>query len=251
MYEDLKFDLCCGARILYRNGLSWGIAGHLSVLVGPNRMIANRFGPSFGTVAPGDVLTLDFEGNIIEGTGSVNDTIRLHGVIHKYNPGIAAVAHTHPPAVVTYSTLGKVPEVYDQESCFLAGDVGVLEEEYNGLASSEDRVKGCALAIGRYRAVILPNHGAITSGNNMREAIIAMVLLDGMVQRNLAVETAGRVTGITPRPIAPDIAQMTRQELNGLQATGLIWDDLIAKLRQTDPDLFASRDRDKAAQAVS
>ncbi|HKF57452.1 MAG TPA: class II aldolase/adducin family protein, partial [Blastocatellia bacterium] len=66
MYEDLKFDLCCGARILFRNGLSWGIAGHLSVLVGPNRMIANRFGPSFATVTPGDVLTLDFEGNIIE-----------------------------------------------------------------------------------------------------------------------------------------------------------------------------------------
>src|SRR5215469_15905074 len=115
MYEDLKFDLCCGARILYRNGLSWGIAGHLSVLVGPNRMIANRFGPSFATVTPGDVLTLDFEGNIIEGKGSVNDTIRLHGVIHKYNPGIAAVAHTHPPGVVTYSTLGRVPEIYDQE----------------------------------------------------------------------------------------------------------------------------------------
>ena len=238
MYEDLKFDLCCGARVLYRNGLSWGIAGHLSILVGPDRMIANRFGPSFATVAPDDVLTLDFEGNIVDGTGFVNDTIRLHGVIHKYNPGIGAVAHTHPPGVVTYSALGKIPEVYDQESCFLAGDVGIVEEEYNGLASSEDRVKGCAQALGRYRAVILPNHGAITSGNDIREAIIGMMLLEGMVQRNLAVESAGRVTGVKPRPIAPEIARMTRQELNGLQATGMIWDDLMAKLRQSDPDLF-------------
>jgi ribulose-5-phosphate 4-epimerase/fuculose-1-phosphate aldolase len=248
MYEDLKFDLCCGARILYRNGLSWGIAGHLSVLVGPGRMIANRFGPSFATLVPADVLTLDFDGNIIEGKGAVNDTIRLHGVIHKYNPRIAAVVHTHPPAVVTYSTLGRVPEVYDQESCFLAGDVGIVEEEYSGLASSEERVKTCARALGRYRAVILPNHGAITSGNDMREAIIAMMLLDGMVQRNLAVEAAGRGTGLTPRPIAPEIAQMTRQELNSLQATGMIWDDLIAKLKQSDPDLFANRD--KAAQSA-
>jgi ribulose-5-phosphate 4-epimerase/fuculose-1-phosphate aldolase len=249
MYEDLKFDLCCGARVLYRNGLSWGIAGHLSVLVGPNRMIANRFGPSFATVVPDDILTLDFDGNIVSGKGFVNDTIRLHGVIHKYNPGIGAVAHTHPPGVVSYSTLRKVPEVYDQESCFLAGDVGIVEEDYNGLASSEDRVKGCAQSLGQYRAVILPNHGAITSGNDMREAIIAMMLLEGMVQRNLAVEAAGRVTGITPRPISPEIAQMTRQELNGLQATGMIWDDLMAKLRQTDADLFATHD--KAAQAAS
>jgi len=249
MFEDLKFDLCCGARVLYRNGLSWGIAGHLSVLVGPDRMIANRFGPSFATVRPDDVLTLDFDGNIIDGKGFVNDTIRLHGVIHKYNPGIRAVAHTHPPGVVTYSTLGRLPQVYDQESCFLAGDVGIVEEEYNGLASSEARVKGCALALGRYRAVILPNHGAITSGNDMREAIIGMMLLEGMVQRNLEVEAAARVTGATPRPIAPEIAQMTRQELNGLQATGLIWDDLMAKLRQTDADLFDGRDM--AALAAS
>ena len=248
MYEDLKFDLCCGARILYRNGLSWGIAGHLSVLVGPNRMIANRFGPSFATLVPEDILTLDFDGNITEGKGAVNDTIRLHGVIHKYNPGIGAVAHTHPPGVVTYSTLGRVPEIYDQESCFLAGDVGIVDEEYNGLASSEDRVKGCALALGRYRAVILPNHGAITSGNDMREAIIGMMLLEGMVQRNLAVEAAGRITGMTPRPIAPEIAQMTRRELEGFQATGMIWDDLMAKLRQSDADLFAGQD--KAAQAA-
>jgi ribulose-5-phosphate 4-epimerase/fuculose-1-phosphate aldolase len=248
MNEELKFDLCCGARVLYQNGLSWGIAGHLSVVVGPNRMIANRFGPSFATLVPDDVLTLDFEGNIIEGKGIVNETIRLHGVIHKYNPGVAAVAHTHPPGVVTYSTLGKVPEIYDQESCFLAGDVGIVEEEYNGLASSEERVKGCAQALGRYRAVILPNHGAITSGNDMREAIIAMMLLEGMVQRNLAVDTAGRVTGATPRPIAPEIAQMTRHELNGLHAMGMIWDDLIAKLRRSDPDLFLARD--KAAQAA-
>jgi len=248
MNEDLKFDLCCGARVLYRNGLSWGIAGHLSIVVGPNRMIANRFGPSFATIVPDDVMTLDFEGNIIDGRGIVNDTIRLHGVIHKYNPGIAAVAHTHPPGVVTFSTLGKVPEVYDQESCFLAGDVGVVDEEYNGLASSEERVKGCALALAKYRAVILPNHGAITSGNDIREAIIAMTLLEGMVQRNLAVEAAGRVTGATPRPIAPDVALTTRQELNGLRATGMIWDDLMAKLRQTDPELFANRD--KAAQVA-
>ena len=248
MYEDLKFDLCCGARVLYQNGLSWGIAGHLSVVVGPNRMIANRFGPSFGTLVPDDVLTLDFEGNIIEGKGSVNDTIRLHGVIHKYNPGITAVAHTHPPGVVTYSTLGKVPEIYDQESCFLAGDVGIVEEEYNGLASSEERVRGCAEALGRYRAVILPNHGAITSGNDMREAIIGMMLLEGMVQRNLAVQAAGRMTGVTPRPIAPEVAQMTRHELDALNAMGMIWDDLIKKLQRTDPDLFLTTDR--AAQAA-
>jgi ribulose-5-phosphate 4-epimerase/fuculose-1-phosphate aldolase len=69
MYEDLKFNLCCGARMLFRAGLSAGIAGHLSIKVGAKTMIANRFGPSFGTVMPADVLTLDLDGGRREPVG--------------------------------------------------------------------------------------------------------------------------------------------------------------------------------------
>lgn len=83
-------------------------------------MLANRFGPSFGTLPPDDVLLLDWGGNLIEGRGAVNDTIRLHGVIHKRNPSIVAVAHTHPPATVTLGTFRVVPDVWDQEGCLIA-----------------------------------------------------------------------------------------------------------------------------------
>ena len=107
MNDQLRFDLCCGARALYRAGLSVGIAGHLSIGIGENRMLANRFGPSFGTLTPDDVLVLDWDGNLLEGRGAVNETIRLHGVIHKRNPSIVGVAHTHPPATVTLGTFSR------------------------------------------------------------------------------------------------------------------------------------------------
>ena len=135
--EALKFYICCAARMLYRAGLSVANAGHLSVTIAPDTMLVNRFGPSFATLAPQDILTVHYNGKIIQGEGMVNETIALHGVIHKYNPQIVAVAHTHPPAVVTYSAFRKVPEIYDQESCILAGDVAVVEEDYSGIASTE------------------------------------------------------------------------------------------------------------------
>jgi ribulose-5-phosphate 4-epimerase/fuculose-1-phosphate aldolase len=238
MTDDLKLDLCRGARVLFRFGLSVGIAGHLSIKTEPNRMIANRFGPSFGTLVPGDILTLDHDGNILEGKGAVNDTIRLHGVIHHHNPEIVALAHTHPPAVVTFSALRIVPEVYDQESCFLAGDVGIVEEEYGGLASKEERVRPMAEALRKHRAVILPNHGAITQGQSVQQAVFAMLLLEGMAQRNLTVAGAARALGVTARPIAPEVARATRQELLNLKALPMVWEDLMIKLRASDPDLF-------------
>jgi ribulose-5-phosphate 4-epimerase/fuculose-1-phosphate aldolase len=239
MPNDLKVDFCRGARILFRYGLSVGIAGHLSVKIGDNRMIANRFGPSFGTVMPEDLLTLDLDGNVLDGRGFVNDTIRLHGVIHRVNPETIALAHTHPPAVVTFSSLRTVPEVYDQESCFLAGDVGIVEEDYSGLASKEDRVRPMAEALKKFRAIILPNHGAITRGDNVPQAIFAMLLLDGMAQRHLTVAAASRATGAAAQSIAPEVARATKKELLSLNALPLVWEDLMAKLRLSDPALFA------------
>src|SRR5437763_13170038 len=84
--KGVKFDICCAARALYRAGLSAGIAGHLSVAIGENRMLMNRFGPSFGTLRPADICTFDFNGKVLEHDPSVdpyvNDTIALHAVIH-------------------------------------------------------------------------------------------------------------------------------------------------------------------------
>jgi ribulose-5-phosphate 4-epimerase/fuculose-1-phosphate aldolase len=238
MHDEVKMDLCRGARVLFRNGLSTGIAGHLSVMVGPDRMVANRFGPSFATLTPKDILTLDLDAKILEGEGMVNDTMRLHGVIHKINPSIVALAHTHPPGVVTYSALRAIPEVYDQESCFLAGEVGIVEEDYSGLASSEDRVRPFAETLKKYHAAILPNHGAITRGDNIKQAVFLMVLLEIMVMRNLSVAGAARATGLTPKPISPEIAQLTKRELGSLKALPMVWEDLMIKLRATDPGLF-------------
>src|ERR687893_864890 len=191
-HESIKFDICCAARLLHRQGLSVANAGHLSVAVGPDRMLVNHFGPSFATLGPENVVAVDFSGKVLEGDAYVNDTIRLHGIIHRENPRAVAVAHTHPPAVVTYSAFRLTPEVYDQESCLLAGDVGVVEDDYEGLAAEEERLMPVADALREKPVVILPNHGAITTGENIQLAFVRMVLLEGMARRNLAVAQAAR-----------------------------------------------------------
>jgi len=240
--EAIKFDMSCAARILFRAGSSVGNAGHLSVSIGSNRMLVNRFGPSFATLTPKDILTCDYRGEVLEGQGAVNETIQLHGVIHRYNPSIVAVLHTHPPAVVTYGAFRKMPEIYDQESCLLAGEVSVVEEDYSGLAATEDRIRPMAAALGKTRAVMLPNHGAITTGPDIQQATILMLLLEGMAQRNLAVAAAAGATGWTPRPISAEIALRTKREIaSKIAFLQPYWQDLLIRLQRTDPDLFVQQ----------
>ena len=243
MNEDaVKFDICCAARLLYRDGLSVANAGHLSVAVGENRMLVNHFGPSFATLKPENIVLVDFSGRVIDGDAYVNDTIRLHGIIHRENPRAVAVAHTHPPAVVTLSALRVVPEVYDQESCLLADDVGMVEEEYEGIASEEERVMPVADALRERPVVILPNHGAITTGENIQLAFVRMVLLEGMARRNLSVAQAARDLGREPVAIAPAAARRAKAEIARIPVLPLLWKDLLTRLRRTDPDLFEGRE---------
>ena len=237
-YEAIKFDICCAARLLYRQGLSVANAGHLSVAVGPEEMLVNHFGPSFATLRPTNIVRVNFAGKVLEGDAYINETIRLHGIIHRENPSAVAVAHTHPPATVTLSALRVVPEIYDQESCILADDVGLVREDFAGLASEEDRVMPIALELKEKRAVILPNHGAITTGDNIQMAFVRMILLEDMCARHLAVTQAARALGREPVAIAPDAARRAKAEIARIPVFAPLWKDFLTRLRATDPDLF-------------
>jgi ribulose-5-phosphate 4-epimerase/fuculose-1-phosphate aldolase len=239
-HDRIRLDLCCAARLLYRNGLSAANAGHISVAIGGGRMLVNHFGPSFATLRPRNVVVVDFSGKVVEGNAYVNDTIRLHGIIHRENPSTTVVMHTHPPAVVTFSAFRKVPQVFDQESCLLMDDVAVIDENYEGLASEEERVMPIARALGTTPIVILPNHGAITTADNIPLALVRMLLLEGMVQRNLAVAQAARASGLQPIPISPDAARRAKSEIARIPAIAPLWQDFIERLQKSDPDLFAA-----------
>jgi L-fuculose-phosphate aldolase len=249
--EGIKFDICCAARALYRAGLSAGVAGHLSVVVGENKMLMNRFGPSFGTLHPTDICTFDFDGKVLEHDPSidpyVNDTIALHAVIHRLNPQIEALAHTHPPATVSWGTFRRVPEIYDQESCILAGDVGIVEEDYTGTAAGEDRIRPFAEAIAKYPAVILPNHGALTSGPNIQVALTRMLLLEGMCARNISVAMAAQATGLKPIAIKMEHALTAKKEIAAMPGIPAVWKDTLEKLQKSDPELFANQPRPAAS----
>ena len=248
--SQTRFDICCAARALYRAGLSAGVAGHLSVSVAENRMLMNRFGPSFAALRPADICTFDLDGKVLEHDPSVdpyvNETIALHALIHRHNPQIAALIHTHPPATITYGTFRRVPEIYDQESCFLAGDIGVVEEDYSGLASTEERIRPFAEAVGRFAAVILPNHGALSSGSNIQTAMFHMMLLEGACARNISVAEAAQATGFKPYPIKPEDALTAKKELANIPAVAAVWKDTLFRLRRTDPELFEDGPRTAA-----
>jgi ribulose-5-phosphate 4-epimerase/fuculose-1-phosphate aldolase len=90
--------------------------------------------------------------------------------------------------------------------------------------------------------VILPNHGAITTGDNIQAAFLRMLLLESMAQRNLSVAQAARDLGREPIAIAPAAALRAKSEIARIPVLPLLWQDYLKRLRATDPDLFGGRE---------
>jgi ribulose-5-phosphate 4-epimerase/fuculose-1-phosphate aldolase len=122
----------------------------------------------------------------------------------------------------------------------LVDDVGMVLDEYEGLAADEERVMPIANALREKRAVFLPNHGAITTGDNIQVAFLRMVLLEDMAVRNLAVAQAAQSLGLKPVPISPEAARRAKAEIARIPVLQHLWKDFLTRLRATDPDLFQS-----------
>jgi ribulose-5-phosphate 4-epimerase/fuculose-1-phosphate aldolase len=241
--DALRIELCCGMRLLSRRGATAPfIAGHASVKIDDDRLLVNRFGVSFETVTPADLLVIDLGGNVLEGRGRVNQTIRLHCSIHEKSAGAKAAVHSHPPSVVTFSTLAIPPLIYDQESCALAGSIALLDKKHDSLDTSPIVAEEFA---GRpeINAIIAPNHGAFTRGPSMAAAFYFFLVLEHICRRNLAILEAGRAAGVRPQAIDADVAREIQTEQRELKALPDLWNDALDSLRATDPQLLAERDR--------
>ncbi|HEY4182364.1 MAG TPA: class II aldolase/adducin family protein [Kofleriaceae bacterium] len=236
--RSVAIQIAIAGRVLAQAGLAANLGNHLSV-VHEGRIHVNAFGRSLAALRPSDVVVVDGNGKVIEGSGRVNDTILLHSVLHELVPTAAAIVHTHAPNILTAGTLRVIPEVYDQESTLLAEDVAIHDEEYEGPTDRAERIAPLARVLQSVNAVLLPNHGALTAGKSLFLATLRMLRLEAMAKRHLELHVTAAALGRTPRPTDRDVAVSTRDSLNAMadrhNVGELYWRDWIEQVKRVDP----------------
>jgi len=171
--------------------VSMRMDGH--ILVTPSGM-------AYETLVPSDVVVMDPQGKVIEGDRRPSvDTVAL---LHIFNslPGVNAIIHTHQP----YATA--VGLVMDELPAFCTTLVNatlgaVTVAPYSSAASLDMGVKA-AQYIGDKRAVILRNHGVVTVGPTLKDALYAAVYLEDASRSYCAARAMGTPRSLTPEQVA-------------------------------------------------
>jgi L-ribulose-5-phosphate 4-epimerase len=189
MYEREKEEIIKTALMLKEYRLIALSGGNVSIRTQAGHVIATPSGMLYETMVLEDVVVLDIEGNTIEGTRRVSVDIEAILYILKNMPEVNAVIHTHQ---VYASAVGLVEDVLPAAVTILPNAClgPVMVAPFSSAASLEMGIT-VVKYINNKRAVILKNHGVITVGGTLKEALYAAVYLEDAAKIYIMAKAIG------------------------------------------------------------
>ncbi|KUI64415.1 Decarboxylase NovR [Cytospora mali] len=208
-----KGRLAAAFRIFAKFGFDEGVAGHITYRdpVEPETFWVNPFGLSFGLIKASDLLRVSEEGKIIEGGENrlLNTAaFMIHSAIHQARPDVNAACHSHSTYGVSFCSLGRKLEIITQDACIFHDD-HVLYESFNGIVLAVEEGQNIARCLGEKKAALLQNHGILTVGQTIDEAVNWFVRLEKCCKVQLLAEAAASSRGERPMVIADEDAAYT------------------------------------------
>lgn len=196
--SDLRLALVECGRILYDRGLVTSNDGNLSVRQDDSRVLITARGACKGRLSVDELLVVDLSGNVLEGLPGTypSSETPMHLEVYKLRPDIRAVIHAHPRFATALTVAGMdFPADILPESIALLGEVPVTE--YAAPSSEEDALAIRPL-IGRHRAILLRQHGSLTCGADLEEALVHLERLEHVAEVFWRARALGRVERLTP-----------------------------------------------------
>jgi ribulose-5-phosphate 4-epimerase/fuculose-1-phosphate aldolase len=229
-----KEQLAAGFRLFGKFGFSEGVAGHITVRdpEHPEYFWVNPFGMAFSKIKASDLILVDHQGDVIEGSRAVNRAaFVIHSRVHEARPDAMAAAHSHSVYGRAFSTLGIHLDPLTQDACAFYEDHGVYDD-YHGVVTDLDEGVRVAKALGSKKAVILSNHGLLTVGHTVAEAVWWFVTMERSCQVQLVAMAAG-----TPKLIPHDVAIQTRELIGTASGGWFQAQPLFDQIMASDPEL--------------
>ena len=185
-----KERLAGGLRIFAALGLSEGVAGHITARDPEflDSFWVNPFGMHFGHIKVSDLIRVNAEGVIVEGTGLVNvSAFAIHYQVHLARPDVIAAAHTHSIFGKAWSAVGRTLDPITQDACAFYED-HVFYDDTRVLITEGSEGAHLAAALGPHKAAIMRNHGLLTVGRTVDEAVWWFVAMERCCQAQFLAE---------------------------------------------------------------
>ena len=229
MENSLADDLVTANKILDRAELAVPF-GHVSVRIPQTDrfLISRAIAP--GVVTDSDILVVNLQGKILEGTGKWHGESWIHICLYRARPEINGVVHTHSLYVTALATAeaGFIPAT-------IFGTAFADTKTYTkaGLINTEERGIAMANLMGDSVALLLKGHGGSVAGNTLEEATARAIMLEEAAKVQILAGLAGKVTPYAAEELIGFKEELGEQKVRNDRPGGLferVWEYYRSKL---------------------
>ncbi len=151
--------------LIYKDEMTTTSGGNISVLDVHGNMWITPSAIDKGTLTPKDIVCVKKDGTI-EGLHKPSSEFPFHRAIYECRPDLKAIIHAHPPALVSFSIVRKIPNTkVIPQAKYLCGEVGYAPYKLPG---SEELGESIADEFKKgLNSVIMENHGTVVGGSSL------------------------------------------------------------------------------------
>jgi len=183
----VKSDIVEIGRRLYAKNLISGYEGNISVRDG-KKIYITPSGLCKGFLKEEDIIAIDIDGNLIEGSKKPSSETQMHLTIYRNREDAKAVVHAHPPVATGFACAGLgLEQSLTAETVLMFGTIPLAPY---GTPSTE-KLANSIVDYLEYNAVLLANHGAITIAENVEKAYFLMEQVEHYAKITLVANLLG------------------------------------------------------------
>jgi ribulose-5-phosphate 4-epimerase/fuculose-1-phosphate aldolase len=172
---NLKRDVVSACRILCEQKLVEGF-GHVSARLPDSESFLLTPRISLALVEEADLLTLNLDGNVVEGRHPAPFEAWLHTAIMKSKRGVNAITRIHARVANMFSVTDRKLEPVHNHGSFFAGGVPVFKTP--DLISTAELGAQMTHELGDHPAILLRGNGQVTVGRTIPEAVMMAIYLE-------------------------------------------------------------------------
>lgn len=185
---------------IYEQGLTTTSGGNLSIHDEDGNLWITPASIDKGALVPEDIVCIRPDGTV-EGRHRPSSEYPFHRMIYAARPDLRALVHAHPPALVSFSIVRKLPDTrINPQSREICGEVGYAPYALPGTEALGGHIAN-AFATGP-NAVLLENHGVVTGGADLLDAFHRFETLEYCAQINIRARAFGDYHSLSDEQIA-------------------------------------------------
>ena len=192
MTDKLREKLINAGRVLVDEGQGDYVWGHISARLpdNPNRFLMKPGCIGIEEMTDDNIITVNIEGDKVSVDWPRHNEVYIHSEVMRARPDVNAVVHTHPIHAVAFSSLGKPLLAVGNDASWFVGNLPIFAETTD-LIIDQPRGMAVARCLGPHAALILRNHGIVTAGASIEEAVWVALKLEKACRMQLIAESAG------------------------------------------------------------